>query len=186
MKEKNRLESLYNFKDTKDESSANTDSPSGESERAQQLRKMTYRIEDSTAEIMNYNSIIETSKKSYKTAKKDYAKAKKKYDSKSFGALLFDIITFLGAFFSVYFLIKWYGEKDSAMFKNLLYISLAVTAAAFLVAVYKNLKVRPYRKKMKSAKDLMRDSKTWIETSEDGMKKAEEENRSLRAQKKNM
>lgn len=182
MKEKKHLEALYDFGNFENDSCE----PSEEEafDKAAELRRLTYKIEDNTAEIMNYNSIIETSKKSHKSAKKDYLKAKKEYDSKSFGALVFDIITFCCAFFTVYFLIKWLGDKNSQMFKALLYISLAATVLAFLIACYKNFKVRPLKKRMKKAKEIMRDSKTWIEESERGMRLYEDENRALKKQQK--
>lgn len=177
MKEKKRLEALYNFGDLENDSCEASEEE--DFDKAAELRRLTYKIEDNTAEIMNYNSIIETSKKSLKSAKKDYLKAKKEYDNKSFGALVFDIITFCCAFFTVYFLIKWLGDKNSQLFKALLYISLVATALAFLVALYKSFKVRPFKKRMKKAKGIMRDSKTWIEESERGMRLYEDENRAL-------
>jgi len=151
-----------------------------------ELRTLTYKIEDNTAEMMNYNAIIESSKKTLKSAKKDYAKAKKEYDSKSFGALIYKIITFLGAFFSVYFLVKWYGDKESSVMKISLYSSLGITALFLLISLYQSYKLRPLKKKMKRAKDLVRDSKTWIDESERGMRLVENENDSLKRQKKNM
>ena len=187
MKEKKRLEALYDFAEV-DEQSTDTEEEDGTavSDKADEIRKLTYRIEDNTAEIMNYNSIIETSKKSMKEAKKEYSKAKKEYDSKSFSALVYDILTFVGAFFSLYFLVKWLGDKESQAFEILIYVALAITAWFFLVAFYKNFKLRPLKKKMKHAKELMRDSKTWIEASERGIESIEQENRELKRQKNNL
>ncbi|MBE6537395.1 MAG: hypothetical protein E7673_05520 [Ruminococcaceae bacterium] len=184
MKEKEHLEALYDFGEAEAADTKIAENGEEGIDRASELRKMTYKIEDNTAEIMNYNSIIETSKKSLKEAKKDYEKAKKEYDSKSYSALVYDILTFLGAFFSVYFLIKWLGEKESSLFETLFYVSAALTAFALLVCLYKNFKLRPYRKRMKRAKNLIRDSKTWIEASEREMQGVEDENRSLKKQRK--
>lgn len=187
MKEKKRLEALYDFAEV-DEQSTDTEEEDGTavSDKADEIRKLTYRIEDNTAEIMNYNSIIETSKKSMKEAKKEYSKAKKEYDNKSFGALVSDILVFVGLFFTVYFLIKWLGDKERAVFEIFLYVSIGFTLFALPGAVYKNYKLCPYKKRMKRAKDLIRDSKTWIEESERGMRLFEEETRNLKKQKKDM
>ena len=190
MKSKEYIEALKNFEElnlsrqsaeeavTENERESEVDIEEYDKDR--ERRNLTYKIEDNVAELMNYSSIISKSKKSLKWAKKDYAKAKKEYDTKSFGALLFDILTFLGAFFSVYFLVKYWQDKESWIFETLLYVSLIFTAFAFLVAVYKNFKIRPYRKKMKRAKELMQNSKIWIDESERGMKNVEDENRSLK------
>ena len=187
MKEKKRLEALYDFAEV-DEQSTDAEEEDGTavSDKADEIRKLTYRIEDNTAEIMNYNSIIETSKKSMKEAKKEYSKAKKEYDNKSFGALVSDILVFVGLFFTVYFLIKWLGDKERAVFEIFLYVSIGFTLFALPGAVYKNYKLCPYKKRMKRAKDLIRDSKTWIEESERGMRLFEEETRNLKKQKKDM
>ena len=185
MKEKKHLDPLYNFAEIDNtEDRAEVEGCDTCYDKVSELRRLTYKIEDNTAEMMNYNSIIETSKKSLKSAKKDYEKAKKEYDAKSFGALVFDILTFLCAFFSGYFFVKWLLDKDSVLFETLLYVFLAATALTLLIALYKNYKVRPLRKKMKRAKELMRDSKTWIAESERGMKQYEDENRALKRQRK--
>ena len=72
------------------------------------------------------------------------------------------------------------------MFKTVLCVCVAFTVLSFLVAFYKNFKLRPYKKRMKHAKELMRDSKTWIEESERGMRLYEDENKTLAKQKKSM
>ena len=187
MKEKKRLSALYDFGEAEKTLDGSSDSNSEASyDRADELRRLTYKIEDNTAEMMNYNSIIETSKKSLKEAKKEYTAAKKEYDSKSFGALVADVLVFIGAFFSVYFLVKWLSDKDSSLFKAFLYVSLVFTAATLLYAFYKNFKIRAYRRRMKRAKELMRDSKIWISESERGMRLYEDETRALKKQKKSM
>ena len=93
---------------------------------------------------------------------------------------------FLGAVFSVYFLVKWYGDKESSVMKISLYLSLGITAVFLLISLYQSYKLRPLKKKMKRAKELVRDSKTWIDESARGMKLVENENNSLKRQNKNM
>ncbi len=199
MKEKKHLDALYSFEDEEIvEKTVTLEAIDGETDgeepiqitetytKPSELRQITYKIEDNSAQMLNYNSIIESSKKTLKEAKKDYAAAKKEYDSKSFGALVYDILTFLGIFFSVYFLVKWLGERESETYEILLYVSLIATACFLFVAFCKNLKLKPLKQKMKHAKDLMRNSKTWIEESEREMKIVEQENSSLKRQRKNM
>ncbi len=191
MKSKEYIEDLKNFEELNfsQKSSVQDENENVECreyDKDRERRNLTYKIEDNVAELMNYTSIISKSKKSLKWAKKDYVKAKKEYDGKSFGALLFDILTFLGAFFSVYFLIKFLEDRNSLIFEYSLYASLIFTAFAFLVAVYKNFKIRPYKKKMRRARELMRNSKIWIDESSRGIKDVEDENRSLKRQRKRM
>lgn len=199
MKKRKHLDALYHFEDeeiveekvTVENSEA---SQAGEESREitetytkpSERRRLAYKMEDNAAEIMNYNAIIESSKKTLKSAKKDYLKAKKEYDSKSFGAFIYKIIMFLGAVFSVYFLVKWYGDKESSVMKISLYLSLGITAVFLIISLYQSYKLRPLKKKMKRAKELVRDSKTWIDESARGMKLVENENNSLKRQKKNM
>ena len=200
MKEKKRLDSLYSFEDEEVvEEAVNIEGTGEEGEdgavgntvtemrtKPSEQRTLTYKIEDSTAEMMNYNAIIETSKKTLKSAKKEYEKVKKEYDSKSFGALVYDILTFAGAFFSVYFLVKWLTDKSVKRFEILLYVSLTATVFFLLFALYKNFKLRPLKKKLKRAKELIRDSKTWIEASERGIENTEQEIRELKRQRNNL
>ena len=48
------------------------------------LREVTYKLEDNTAEIMTYDSIVKNSKHSLRGAKKDYDLAKREYNKKSY------------------------------------------------------------------------------------------------------
>lgn len=146
------------------------------------IRRIKTEIEDNDAEIMRYNAIIEKSKKSIRDSKKEYAKAKKEYDMRSFDALVSDIVLFLGAFFTVYFLVKLIGDKSSEMFKALFLVTLVFTAIMIPITFYKNRKVSPYKKTMRHAKDIIRDSKTWIEESEREIKDLKEEKRDLKKQ----
>lgn len=188
MKDKEYLEALKSFEelDSNQNASAVHEEKIEVYDKDDERRKLTYKIEDNVAEMMNYTSIIEKSKKSFKKAKKDYRKAKKEYDGKSFSALVFDILAFLGVVFTVYFFIKRNQNEGKAIFEICLYIFVAFTVCAFAIALYKHFKIRPYKKKMKSAKELMRNSKIWIDESERGMKDVEDENRSLKKQRKNV
>ena len=148
------------------------------------IRRLKSEIDDNDAEIMRYNAIIEKSKKSIRDSKKEYTKAKKEYDNRSFDALVADIITFLSAFFTVYFLIKWTSDRGSEVFRALFLVTLVFTAVMLPFAVLKNYKVRPYKKAMRRTRDVIRDSKTWIEESEREIRILKEERRELKKQQK--
>ena len=88
MKEKKHLDSLYSFENEEVvEETVNIEGTGEDGEdgavvntvtemrtKPSEQRTLTYKIEDSTAEMMNYNAIIETSKKTLKSAKKEYEK----------------------------------------------------------------------------------------------------------------
>lgn len=148
------------------------------------IRRLKSEIDDNDAEIMRYNAIIEKSKKSIRDSKKEYTKAKKEYDNRSFDALVADIITFLSAFFTVYFLIKWTTDRGSEVFRALFLVTLVFTAVMLPFTVLKNIKVRPYKKTMRRAKEVIRDSKTWIEESEREIRILKEERRDLKKQQR--
>ncbi len=148
------------------------------------IRRLKSEIDDNDTEIMRYNAIIEKSKKSIRDSKKEYTKAKKEYDDRSFDALVADIITFLSAFFTVYFLVKWIADRGSEVFRALFLVTLLFTAVMLPFTVLKNYKVRPYKKTMRRARDVIRDSKTWIEESEREIRILKEERRDLKKQKR--
>lgn len=148
-----------------------------EDERAMQVR---VRIEDNTAELLNYDSIVSTSKKTYKNAKQDYNKTKREYDKKSFPLLCFMIamISFAVAAIYVYHLRSSVSENTALYDIAVGALGIAATYSA-LRAAFLGRKVKPLKKKMRHLRDLMRDSKTWISESESGALVVKEENREL-------
>lgn len=157
---------------------------SGENERAKQVRT---RIEDNTAELVNYSSIVSTSKKTYKSAKHDYNKAKREYDKKSFPLLCWTIafLCFAAAALYIYYL------RTSASENIFLYdVGLGALGVGALFSLLKaaliNIRVKPLRKKMRNARELMLDAKTWIEESASGAILVKDENRELKETKKDL
>ena len=149
------------------------------------LRGVTVKMEDNTAEIINYNAIVDSSKKTLKSAKHDYNKAKREYDKKSFPLWVHSIFTVCLLAIAGY--LYYIRKPDSAyvlLFDILLGASLVLAFIELIRALLINRKVKPLRRKMKNAKQLMIDSKTWISESERGAKLVEGENRGL-GEKKN-
>lgn len=144
------------------------------------VRSAKYRIEDNEAEIINYDGIAQSSKKSLKQAKHDYECAKREYDKKSFPAFFWNIITVIAIIASVYlYFTKNTVESYDTLFKILTVFSFVFTAFAFLKALVKTLKVRPIKKRIKQSKELMRNSQLWMEEADRGMRSTENTNRSL-------
>ena len=159
-----------------------------ESERLQNeergMREVTYKLEDNTAEIMTYDSIVKNSKHSYKGAKKDYESAKREYDKKSYPSFLWYVITVVFAIADAFLYVQKTSQPEKAeMFNVLLIVSLAFTAYAFLSAFVKGLKVKPIKKRMREAKEMMSNSEIWIKESTQGIKTVEKENRGLKTRK---
>ncbi len=144
------------------------------------LKAVTVKIEDNTAEIINYNAIVNSSKKTLKSAKHDYNKAKREYDKKSFPLWVHSIFTVCLFILAGYL---YYIRKPDSDYVLLFDILLGATLVLALIELIRsallNRKVKPLRIKMKNAKQLMIDSKTWISESEKGAKLVEGENRGL-------
>ena len=172
------LAQLYALRACLSTLSIECDRMQGESDRA---RKVRTKIEDNSAEIANYGSIVSTSKKTYKSAKHDYNKAKREYDKKSFPLLCWMIALLCFAAAAVY---AYYLRRAAT--ENLYLYDIAIGAlgvgAAFsaLKAAIINRKVKPIKKKMLKARELMSDSKLWIEESESGALAVKAQTRSLK------
>ena len=148
------------------------------------VKGVNVRIEDNIAEIINYNSIVTTSKKTLKSAKHDYQSAKRKYDKKSFPLWVHSIITVCLLAIAGY---VWYLRAPEGKFVFLYDVLIGGILVVAAIELFRSLlisrKLKPLRVQMKRAKQLMLDSKTWIEESEKGAKTVDEENKSLKEQK---
>ncbi len=148
------------------------------------VKGVTVKMEDNVAEIINYNSIVNTSKKTLKSAKHEYESAKRKYDKKSFPLWVHSIVTVCFLAISGYLYSIREPEAKLVIFFDILIGAVLVLA---LIELLRSLlirrKLKPLRVQMKKAKQLMLDSKTWIEESERGAKNFEDYNRSLKEQK---
>ena len=156
----------------------------GEDER---VRRVNIRIEDNTAGLANYSSIVETSKKTYKSAKHDYNKAKREYDKKSFPLLVWTIAFLCFAAAAIYVYYMRLGAAENLFLYDIatgaLGIGALYSAARALII---NRKVKPLRRKMRHARELMRDSEIWISESERGAALVKDENRGLRDEKRDL
>ena len=147
------------------------------------LKDVKYKIEDNTAEIMTYDSIVKNSKHSLRDAKKDYELAKREYNKKSYPSFFWSLITVALMVIDVFL---YFEKAKSELYGVLLIVSLAATAFAFLNAFIKGLKIRPIKKRMKKAKEMMNNSEIWIRESSIGIKTVEKENRGLKARKSDL
>lgn len=155
-----------------------------ECERAKQVRT---KIEDNTAALENYHSIVSTSKKTYKSAKHDYNKAKREYDKKSFSLWCWTIAFLCFAAVAVYVFYLRKNAGENIILYNIGAGVLGICAAySALRSALINLKVRPIRKKMRDARELMSDSKAWIEQSEDGAFAVKEETKGLKESRRDL
>ena len=150
----------------------------GEDARARSVRT---RIEDNTAELANYDSIVATSKKTYKSAKHDYNKAKRQYDKKSFPLLCWTVAMVCLAAAALYVYYIRTSVTENTYLYDIALGALGIGAVfSALKAALLGIKVRPLKKQMRKARELMLDSKTWIEESESGAVIVKEENRELK------
>ena len=148
------------------------------------IKGVTVKMEDNVAEIINYNSIVNTSKKTYKSAKHEYESTKRKYDKKSFPLWLHSIVTACLLAVAIYLYSTRNPDARFVFFLDILIGAVLVFALIELVRVLLiKRKLKPLRVQMKNAKQLMLDSKTWIEESKKNAKEVEESNRELKEQK---
>ena len=144
------------------------------------MRSVQANIEDNTASIINYNSIVSTSKKTLKTAKNDYSKAKREYDKKSYPLWVNSIITVcLVALIGYLCYIRDGGSRYIVIYDYVI-IGLSVIASLYLLkSLFISFRLRKLRRRIKHDKELMRDSRVWISESERGAHDVEQINRVL-------
>lgn len=161
---------------------------SSESERLKnaddRIKHVNIEMEDNIAGIVNYNSIVHTSKKTLKSAKHEYQNAKRKYDKKSVPFMIHSAITVCLLVLAGYLNHLRMSEAKLVFLYNVLLGAVLLFAVVELGrSVFIGIRLKPLRKQMKKAKQLMLDSKTWIEESKKGIKNVDEQNISLKGQK---